>query len=499
MQRMFNPLRFYSLVIFCGGILMALEVLSSRLLAPEFGNSVYVWGSIIGVFLAALSLGYTLGGRWADRYPSLSHLGATVVYAAAGQAVILLGGESVVSWLGDLTGGSPRGTLLAATLVFGPTTVLLGTVAPWAVRIAADDLGRLGSTAGRLYTLSTLGSLGGTLLATFLLIPYMALGQIFGLLLGTTALVGLFALGPGRTLHAILGWLLVVFGMAHLLMDLETGSSRYRRITPYQTLEVYEDISGNRYLSSDGTIQAGIEVETGWPAISYPELSAAGLLLQPDLKKVLILGLGGGNCSTILRHVQPEVVFDFVEIDPAVPDIAERFLQFDLGPQDSLHIQDARRFLDRTEERWDLIVADTYIGHSVPFHLATEEFFALVHQRLEQDGVLALNIAGGLSQEFPRALLRGVAASFENLYLFKATGLNNVMALATDSPKLRPEDLVNRAQELNIAPGSKISLEHIAAHQLMTIDFEIYQAERLTDERAPVERLLARDRELIPN
>lgn len=491
---MFKPLRFYSLVVVCGGILMALEVLSSRLLAPEFGNSVYVWGSIIGVFLAALSLGYTLGGRWADRYPSVSQLGSIVIFAAAGQAIILLVGESAVSWLGDLTAGSPLGTLLATTLVFGPTTVLLGTVAPWAVRIAADDLGHLGSTAGRLYTLSTLGSLAGTLLATFILIPYLALGQIFGLLLGSTALVGLFALGRGRLIHGMLGWLLVAFGMAHWVMDSETSSSRYRRITPYQTLEVFEDITGNRFLSSDGTIQAGISLETGWPAVSYSELSAASLLLQPKLKKVLLLGLGGGNCSTILRHVQPEVVFDFVEIDPVVPILAERFLQFELGPQDSLHIQDARRFLDRTEERWDLIVADTYIGHSVPFHLATEEFFALVHQRLEPDGVLALNLAGGLSQEFPRALLRGVAASFENLYLFKASSLSNVMALATDSPKLGPSDLVQRAQELNFNPNSPLSIEQIAAHQLMPLDFEIQEAERLTDEHAPVERLLARDR-----
>jgi MFS family permease len=169
-------LRFYWVVGACGGVLMALEILSSRILAPYFGNSVYVWGSIISVFLGALSLGYLWGGRLADRHPSLAALARLLALAAACQEALLLAGSRSAAALAGWTGASPAGTLLAAAALFGPASVLLATVSPYAVRLAARDLGRLGDTAGRLYALSTLGSLGGTLVATFLLIPFFELG-----------------------------------------------------------------------------------------------------------------------------------------------------------------------------------------------------------------------------------------------------------------------------------------------------------------------------------
>src|SRR6476469_1242250 len=138
---MFPRLRFYWVVAVCGAVLMALEILSSRLLAPHYGNSVYVWGSIISVFLAALSLGYLWGGRLADRQPAMAAL------AAACEGVLLLFGPRLAAALAALTGGNPAGTLLATAVLFGPASVLLATVSPWAVRLAARDLGHLGNTA----------------------------------------------------------------------------------------------------------------------------------------------------------------------------------------------------------------------------------------------------------------------------------------------------------------------------------------------------------------
>src|SRR5579863_2828130 len=176
--RMLSRLRFFWVVGACGGVLMALEILSSRILAPYFGNSVYVWGSIISVFLAALSLGYLWGGRLADRQPSLAALARLLALAAACEAALLLAGSRLAGALGDWTGATPGGTLIAAAALFGPASVLLATVSPYAVRLAARDLGRLGDTAGRLYALSTFGSLGGTLIATFLLIPFFELRHV---------------------------------------------------------------------------------------------------------------------------------------------------------------------------------------------------------------------------------------------------------------------------------------------------------------------------------
>src|SRR3954447_13838767 len=118
-RSMSSRLRFYWVVAVCGGVLMALEILSSRVLAPHYGNSVYVWGSIISVFLAALSAGYLWGGQLADRQPSMASLGRMIVLAAAFEAVLLLFGARLAGDLAGFTGASPAGTLLAASVLFG--------------------------------------------------------------------------------------------------------------------------------------------------------------------------------------------------------------------------------------------------------------------------------------------------------------------------------------------------------------------------------------------
>lgn len=173
---------------------MALEIVSSRVLAPQFGNSVYVWGSIIGVFLAAMSIGYVWGGQLADRAPRLPVLGRLILLAGVAQAVIIAIGARVVDAIGTWTGGAPAGTLLAASFLFGPATVLLATVSPYAVRLAAREVEQLGNTAGRLYALSTAGSLLGTVGATFGLIPYLGLRTIQAVLLVITVVVGVAGL-----------------------------------------------------------------------------------------------------------------------------------------------------------------------------------------------------------------------------------------------------------------------------------------------------------------
>src|SRR4051794_24802510 len=294
---MFPRLHFYWVVAACGGVLMALEILSSRVLAPHFGNSVYVWGSIISVFLASLSVGYLWGGRLADRQPRMAALGRLIALAGVFEAVLLLAGGRLAALLGAWTGNSPSGTLLAAAVLFGPASVLLAMVSPYAVRLAARDLGQLGNTAGRLYALSTLGSLAGTLGCTFLLIPFLALRQILALVLAATAATALVALAGSLRREvpaAALGSLLLVLslGSGWLPERRETGLL-YERVSPYQSLEVRQG-AGVRTLVSDRVTQAAVRLADGEPAIHYPRYMAAALLVNPGISRFLGLGLGGG-------------------------------------------------------------------------------------------------------------------------------------------------------------------------------------------------------------
>jgi predicted membrane-bound spermidine synthase len=368
---------FYWVVGVCGAVLMALEIVSSRVLAPHFGSSVYVWGSIISVFLAALSAGYLWGGRLADRRPSMAALGKLLAVAGAFQALLLVIGPRMAARLGDLTGATPAGTLLAAAVLFGPPSVLLATVSPYAIRLAVRDLGKVGDTAGRLFALSTAGSLAGTLGATFGLIPFLELRQALGLLAFATAVTATLALAGAwreNAAAAALSALLAAACLPAVFLPARPGRGiLYERVTPYQTLQVRQQ-GDVRILESEGTRQAAVHLANGEPALRYPRWAPALLLLQPDPEKMLVLGLGGGSVGTYLQRRLPHLQVDWVDIDPAVPEVARRYLLFEPGPEDRVTVADARNFLRRTEERWDVIYADTYIGLSVPFHLTTLQF-----------------------------------------------------------------------------------------------------------------------------
>jgi len=486
--------------VFTGGaVLMALEILSSRVLAPRFGSSVYVWGSIISVFLAALAIGYWWGGRLADRDPTLAGLGRRVAWAAAGVAVVRLAGEWAADLLGAWTGGGPAGTLAAAALLFAPPSLLLATLSPYAVRIAAHDLARVGHTAGGLYALSTAGSLVGTLGCTFVLIPFLEVPTALSILLAATAATALVALSGDMRRER---W--AVGGSAALLVlallgppSLPSGPEGlvHERTTAHQTLRVV-DRDGVRYLESDGTVHGAVRLDDGELAMSYPRGLPAAWLIHPGIERVLILGLGGGNVADYLLDSLPGLAVAFVEVDPAVPEVAREWMGFDGRYDVAVHVADARRFLETTSGSWDLIVADTYIGLSVPFHLTTREFLAEVERRLAPGGVFAVNLAADLHQPFPRAIHRTVAAVFPTVYAF-TTPTRNHLLFATREPPVPEAELGRRARALDARTRFDPDLATLLDRRLDPPppgdDVPV-----LTDAYAPVDRLIHLERSELP-
>ncbi|HYU31576.1 MAG TPA: fused MFS/spermidine synthase [Thermoanaerobaculia bacterium] len=489
---MLSRFRFYWVVGVCGAVLMALEILSSRVLAPHFGNSVYVWGSIISVFLAALSVGYLWGGRLADRHPSMTALGRLIALAGSFQALLLWVGRPMAAWLGGATGATPAGTLLATAVLFGPASILLATVSPYAVRLAIHDLGTVGNTAGRLYALSTLGSLAGTLGCTFGLIPFLELHQIIGLLALLTAVTALLALsgalGTEKAASALAALLLIASVPAVFSKLRLEGDIIYERVTPYQTLVVHQR-NGVRTLESDRIRQAAVSLADGEPALPYPRWSALALVLNPRLDRMLVLGLGGGSAPGYLQRRLPHLRVDSVDVDPAVPEVARRFLRFAPRPGDRVLISDARSFLHGSNERWDLIFCDTYIGLSVPFHLTTVQFLDEVERHLTPDGVFMLNLAAGLSDPFSQAMYNTVRDRFQTVYLFRVRGAANVEVLATGQPALPPSQLAARARDLDARFHFDPPLRELVATRLHG-EFVSRDTPLLSDEYAPVDRLI---------
>ena len=494
-----SRLRFYLVVTVPAAALMAMEIVSSRLLAPHFGNSVYVWGSIIGVFLAVMSAGYWIGGRLADRHPHLRALAGVLLASSVCQAIVLVGGRRIVAFLGDLTGGEPAGVLLATAVLFGPATVFLAMVSPYAVKIATADLGSLGGTAGHLYALSTAGSLVGTLGATFVLIPRLPLEPILATILVATIASSLLAVGPEwrrQKLQITLAAGLLV--LAVLPADLFRQSEinlLAERLSPYQTLKVNE-ASGVRTLYSDGILHSAIYVDSGRTHLQYPTVVPATFLLNPEIESLAVLGMGGGGLGIYMQTLRPSMMVDHVDVDQTVADLAQEFMGFEPGEHHRLTVMDGRRFLtSQPDRRWDLIFVDTYIGHSIPFHLTTREFYAEVRNHLNEGGILGLNSLRSIDSPLGLGLAKSISASFRQLYLFKVPGGGNTILLATNAADRKDQDELRAvARQLDpefAAVEPTLSLAEIA-EMYIPIELDLSRAEVLTDRYAPVNDLLRR-------
>lgn len=185
------------LLAFIGGFsIMSIELLAGRMLAPFFGSSIYVWGSIITVFMLSLSIGYLLGGRLSLRAPGLRKFG--IIFLAAGATItpLLLAGDMIMEAVFAAVEDPRYGSLLASVALFFIPTVAMGTISPYAVRLLVDTVGHSGQVAGKLYFVSTLGSALGTLLTSFYFVLWFEVKQILislGLALIACGVAAIFA------------------------------------------------------------------------------------------------------------------------------------------------------------------------------------------------------------------------------------------------------------------------------------------------------------------
>lgn len=192
-----------SLAFISGFIIMAIELLGGRILAPYFGSSIYVWGSIITVFMLSLSLGYLAGGRLSINKPRLSLYGTFFLGAAVLLLPLILFGDGIMEWL-FLRVEDPRyGSLIVSMLLFFLPTAVMGMIAPYSVRLLVVDSERSGHIAGTLYFISTLGSALGTLATSFYLVLWFEVNQILWTMSVVLALAGGIALAAGRKTTAV--------------------------------------------------------------------------------------------------------------------------------------------------------------------------------------------------------------------------------------------------------------------------------------------------------
>jgi spermidine synthase len=519
-------------VFVSGAVLLGVEIAASRVLAPFFGNSLFVWGALIGVVLTGLALGYWAGGALADRLPATGLLlGVVTLAAALVLAIPLVDGpalELIVSW----DPGPRLNPLLAAIALFGLPSVVMAGVTPIAVRLLARSLATVGRTAGRLFALSTAGSIAGTFATAFFLIPEFGTDQLLGLaataLFACVALVALVERLPLAVAVAVAGAMAAGVASSSLapavggtlrgaaaenwspvyrLRGEDTGTAPdfagedvtvvFSRDTRYHRLAVVDD-EDSRYLRFDSSFQSAMWLERPFATrFDYTDFFHLGLAYRPEARDVLFVGLGGASAPKRMWRDFRDLRIHVVELDPVVADVAYRYFRLPRDPRLTVDIADGRRFLQRDDRRWDVIAIDAYFADSIPFHLTTHEFLQLVRSRLRPGGVVLANVIGALEgpgSRLFRALVRTYRTAFPTVLVHPVgeeneVAVRNIILVGTEGAAPERGFLAERWAQVrarsNGAPDLRDAISKRYDREIPTQDVPT-----LTDGYAPTDALL---------
>ena len=478
------------LVFMVGTSTLGAEIAAARLMAPFFGDSTIVWANTIAIVLVALSAGYWFGGRLADRHPHLRGLCLLVLVASLLLGLVPIVADPLLSVSVDafdsLSIGAFAGSLFGVLALVALPVLMLGAASPWAIRLRLHAVEDSGEVAGRMYAISTVGSLIGTFLSALLLIPLVGTQRtflLFALLLALTS-----ALGLGRRwlpVPALVAALLLIppgvikgsDGDGRVIYETET-EYQYARVIEYDTgvrqLELNEGQAIHSTFRPDTTLTG-----TYWDGMLVDPFA---VLTEPP-KRVAMLGTAAGTIARSYERYMPETKIDAVEIDGELLDIGRRYFELRDRPNLELHVEDARPFMRRTEARYDIVMADAYRQPYIPFYLATKEFFALAREKLNPGGVMAVNVGHPEgSDRLERVLTATMRSVFANV-VRDPVGKTNTLLMASDAP-------LSSGRLLDAAGWLPDDLRPLARDGASRLRPSLDGGAVYTDDRAPVEWLI---------
>jgi spermidine synthase len=479
-------------VFVVGAASLGAEIAAARLMAPFFGASTIVWANTIGVVLVALSAGYWLGGRFADRHPHKQGLCALVMVAALGVGLVPFAADPFldvsVDALDQVSAGAFLGSLIAVTVLVAPPVMLLGAASPYAIRLAIERIEQSGTVAGRMYAISTVGSLLGTFASALLLIPLVGTRRTFltfGLACALVAVTGVARRRMALAVPAVIVVLLLL--PVGTIKASDEGRVLAEVETEYQYARVVEGADGDRKLE----LNEGVAVHSLYRPGSYlTEDYWDGFLVLPFAareeapRRIAILGNAAGTTARALGRFFPRGHVDAVEIDDQLTRLGRRW--FDLrNPRMAVHHEDARPFLRRSGGDFDAIFVDVYRQPYIPFYLATREFFQLARDRLVPGGCLVINVGHPEGQEeLEKVLAATLGASFPYVVRDPIEDTNTLLA-ASESP-------VSAERLRRAAAGLPGPLQPVAREAAARLGPPLRGGSIYTDDRAPVEWLVDR-------
>lgn len=499
--------RFLYLAVFAGGITtLAVEFAASRLLGSIFGTSNIVWANIVGLILIYLTIGYFVGGRWADRAPNYTTFYRLIAWAAFFSGLVPLVAHPVLkaaaTAVQNFDAAVTVGSFVGVLILFAVPVTLLGCVSPFAIRLALSNVEEAGGVSGRMYAISTLGSIIGTFTPVLILIPQVGTARTFLFFAGLLLAVGLIglALQDRRAAFRLL-WMPVVlaalafFALRGPLRSPPSGMTLiYEDESAYNLIQVVEDNNGYRYL----LLNEGQAIHSQWHAQQlFYERTWDFFLIGPyfnappytpdRVERIAIIGLAGGTIARQHNAVYPGLPMDGIEIDPATVEAGRRTMDLTM-PNLNVIIEDGRFALNRLDHAYTMIVIDAYRVPYVPWHLTTVEFFQEVRDHLAPDGVVAINVGRTSSdRRLIEAMTRTLLDVFPTVHTLDVPNSYNTILYATRQPTVADNLQANLAalpQETHTILRVALSLAPQALRPTVASNV------RFTDDKAPVEQVV---------
>jgi len=481
-------------VFFTGACVLVIEVVATRILSPYFGNTIFTFSSVISVILAALSLGYYIGGRVADRYPTLRLFYGIIL--TSGISVFFL--HILKIFILPLVGHKlslVNGPLIASTALFILPGFLLGMLSPFVIKLLEKNLDKegIGRVSGEVFFWSTLGSIAGSLLAGFVLIPRLGINIILlsvAIMLSAIGLLGLHV--SGYMLRRLIAFtLLIVVIVSLIISSIDNIDSKivfekdgiYERISIVDAL--YKD-RPTRYLVQDSSVSGAMFLRSDEEVFDYSKYYKLYELFNSNAKDILLIGGGAYSTAKSFYNEIQDASIEVVEIEPILFELAKKYFKTPETSRIRNTITDGRHYLYNSDKEYDLIFADAYHSlFSVPTHLTTYEFLQLARSRLSQGGVLLANIIGDLNDRPASMLLSELKtwqAVFGNSYFFAVNspshkdiqniimvGYNSdeIIDLASDQVRKHEDGFIRDLNSHVIHPSSL----NLARHKILTDDF----------------------------
>ncbi len=437
-------------VFLCGAIVMIFELVGSRVLGPYFGTSIFVWTSLIGIILGSLSLGYHFGGKYADNNSSFGKLSLLVFLASFFMGVTIIVKEPLLQ-LCSTSIDSNLGLFIGSILLFSPVSIFLGMVSPYAVKLKLENLENSGKTIGNLYALSTVGSIVGTFISGFYLIPLFGTNNLLIILAILLVLLSII-IASKQLLNIKLPVLIILFLILIFAGDLKyasAGKDNFLDIdTSYNRIWIYDHIDPRtkkvaKVMGINNENHSSMFLNSDELVNEYVNYYHLVKHFNPNFKKTLMFGGAGYSYPKDFLLKYPDATMDVVEIDPKVTELAKKYFNLKENPRLNIYHEDGRIYLNKTQNKYDVIFGDAFSSHySIPYQLTTKEAVQKKYDILNNDGIVILNIISSVEGEkgkFTRAEYATYKSIFPQVYLFTVNrpnvgdGVQNLILVALKS------------------------------------------------------------------